>query len=98
MQWFFPGDPKPPPLPDREVLNAVVFADDGAIGQGNLTLARWQKGVEEGMHRAVVISKTEVLAFRLLRSAQPVSGGLQACVRLGQFPQREHDLPQHGLG
>ena len=90
MQRLAPGHTEPLALTDREVLNAVVLAHHAAVVQHDLALARGQVGVQKRAHRAVVVGQTEVLAFRFISRAQPMAGGFNTGVGLGEFTQRKH--------
>ena len=97
LQRFAPGDAKSFSLTDREVFDAVVGAQHGAVDEHNLSFPRCQVGVEEGLHRAVMIGQAEILALRLLRGAKAEALCLQPGVRFGQFAKGEHQPSQHVL-
>ncbi len=98
MQGFAPGHPQPLALADGEMLDAIVLAHHRAVGQHDLTLAGRQVGIEEGLHRAVVIGQAEILAFGFPGGAQAEGFGFQPGVGLGEFTEGEHQPRQHRLG
>ena len=98
MQGFAPGDAQATALADREVLDTLVLAHHPTIAQHDLTGPGGQVGIQERLHRAVVIRQAEVLAFGLGSGAQAVARRLSAGVGLGEFAEGKHQTAKVLLG
>ncbi len=97
MQRLAPGHPQAPALADREVLDPVVASHHAAVRQHDLPLPRRQVGIEEGLHRAVMVGQAEILAFGLVRGSQTETLCLQPRVGFGELPERKYQPAQHRL-
>ena len=98
MQRFPPGHPQSPPLADGEMLDAIVLADHRSVLQNDLALTRRQIGVEERLHRAVVIGQAEILALGLGGGPQTETLSLLACFALAHLTEGKDQFSQHLLG
>ena len=85
MQWLTPSHTQAFALADGEVLNAVVLTHHLAISQHNLTGPLRQVGIQERLHRAVMVGQAEILAFWFFGGAQTQSRGFGAGVGFGEL-------------